>query len=162
MNGTATPQHPDSPAAPGLTPRDRAFGAVAVLAVLLALFFLVRGGADTGAQGGVAEPPAITVLEPADGAVVSGAFPVVFRPGGELRQTPAGWTLAGRYHLHASVDETELMAGPQDVQALGGGRYRWTIPALPAGGHRLVLRWAGPSHAPLRTGESAPVVVTVR
>jgi hypothetical protein len=152
----------DAPAAPGRTPRDRVFGAVAVVALLLALFFLARGGSDTGARSDVAAPPTLTIVEPTDGATVTGAFPVVFRPGGELRQTPAGWTLAGRYHLHASVDETELMAAPQDVQSLGNGRYRWTVPALSAGGHRLVLRWAGPNHSPLRTGESAPVIITAR
>ncbi|MBV9775141.1 MAG: hypothetical protein JO040_14405 [Gemmatimonadetes bacterium] len=152
----------DAPAASGRSTRDRAFGVVAAVAILLALFFLVRGGSDTGASGGVAAPPTLVIVSPTDGATVSGAFPVVFRSGGELRQTPAGWTLAGRYHLHAGVDETELMAGPRDVQPLGNGRYRWTVPALPAGGHRLVLRWAGPSHAPLRTGESEPVVITSR
>lgn len=152
---------PSADAAPRRTTSDLVFGAVAVVAVLLAAFFLFAGEADTGAEV-TAPPPEITVVEPRDGEVVSGAFPVVFEIPMRLTLGPSGWTAEGIYHPHVMVDGTELMAGPRDIEALEGPRYRWTIPALPPGEHRVRLQWAGPDHRTLEGGGSEPFTVVVR
>lgn len=145
------------------TVSDRLLGAVGVLAILLALFFALFGGEeDGGGERPVAPPPAIAVLEPRDGAELSGRVALVFDAGTPMRQGPAGWVAAGRYHLHALVDGTEVMAAPDEVQPLGGTRYRWTLPPLPAGERRITLRWSGPDHRTLEEGGAPPRTVRVR
>jgi hypothetical protein len=147
---------------PRLTTSDRVFGAVGLVAVLLALAFALVGGEEDGAAGTVPPPPRISVVEPREGATVSGPVAVVFDAGEELRPSPAGWTAGDRYHLHAEIDGTELMAAPGEVQPLGGTRYRWVLPALPAGEHRIRLRWSDADHRPLGAEGSPPVRVTTR
>lgn len=141
---------------------DRVYGGVAAAMVALALFFLIRGGpADTGAPAAPAPPPALTLLEPRDGAEVSGPLSVVFDAGVALEAGPMGPHSGGR-HVHLRVAGTELMAGTADVKPVGGTRYRWTISALPAGEHSLQLLWSDAAHQPLREGASARVGVRVR
>lgn len=150
---------PTDPAAPRLK-SDLVFGAVAAAALVLALFFFVAGETDEGA-GAVTPPPRITVVAPRSGATVSGPFAIVFETPASMVRDSAGWTADGRYHLHATVGGTELMAGAHDVESLGGGRYRWSIPGLPAGEHRMRLQWSGPDHRTLREGGSAPFTLRV-
>ena len=54
------------------------------------------------------------------------------------------------------------MAGAADIQAVGGRRFRWPIPGLPPGEHRIRLQWSGPDHRTLREGGSAPFTLLVR
>lgn len=151
------------PAAPFAPPprlkSDLVFGAVAVAAIVLAVVFFVAGERDAGAD--VAPPPRITVVEPRSGAMVTGPFAIVFETPARMARDSTGWVAEGRYHLHAMVGGTELMAGAADVQPLGGGRYRWSVPGLPPGEHRMRLQWAGPDHRTLREGGSAPFVLLV-
>ena len=151
---------PDT-APPRATTRDRVFGAVGLIAVALALFFLLRGGEeDTGAAPAPPPPPSITVLEPAPGATVGRQLAVLFDTGEEMQQDPSGWVAGGRYHLHAMIDGAELMAAPGQVQPLGGSRYRWVLPLTP-GEHRIRLQWSGPDHRTLEEGGSPPITVSV-
>jgi hypothetical protein len=138
---------------------DLVFGAVAVLALVLALVFFVAGEAD---QGSAPPPPRITVVEPASGTAVSGPFAIVFETPARMARDSTGWVAEGRYHLHATVGGAELMAGAADVQAVGGRRFRWLIPGLPPGEHRIRLQWSGPDHRTLREGGSAPFTLLVR
>ncbi|HEX2190138.1 MAG TPA: hypothetical protein VHG51_14620 [Longimicrobiaceae bacterium] len=139
---------------------DLVFGAVAAVALVLAVFFFVAGETDGGADE--AAPPPITVVAPRSGAAVTGPFAIEFETPASMVRGPAGWTADGRYHLHAMVGGTELMAGADDVESLGGRRYRWSIPGLPPGEHRLRLQWSGPDHRTLREGGSAPFTLHVR
>ena len=140
---------------------DRVYGIVAAALVLLALFYLLRGGpADTG-PAAAAGVPQLSVVEPRDGAAVSLPAGVVFDAGTRLEVGPMGWNAGGR-HVHLLVGGTELMAGAGDVQPLGGTRYRWTVPSLPAGAQTLRLTWSDEAHRPLAEGASRPVKVTVR
>ncbi len=153
------------PAAPFAPPprrkSDLAYGAVAVVALILALVFFVAGEADTGADGAV--PPPITVIEPRSGTAVSGPFDFVFEtPATMARDSTMGWLADGRFHLHATVSGVEIMAGANDIEAVGGNRYRWSIPGLPPGEHRVRLQWSGPDHRTLRAGGSAPFTLLVR
>lgn len=138
---------------------DRVYGAIGVVAVLAALGFLLFGsGEDGGGASGAA--PALALVSPAAGEVVAQPVAVVFRAPGDLRPGPMGWT-DGERHLHLAVDGTELMAGPGDVVRLPDGRYRWTLPSLPAGERTLRLSWSDARHRPLEAGASEPVTVRV-
>ena len=101
---------------------DRVYGIVAAGLVVLALFFLLRGGpSDTGA----AQPgaPRLAVVEPREGAEVTLPLGVVFDAGTRLEAGPMGWNAAGK-HVHLRVGGAELMAGAADLAPLGGNRYR--------------------------------------
>jgi hypothetical protein len=140
---------------------DRVYGIVAAALAALALFYLFRGGpADTGADRPAAAP-AITLVEPREGAEVTLPAAVVFDAGTRLEAGPMGWNAAGR-HVHLRAGGAELMAAPGDVQPLGGTRYRWTVPALPGGEQTLQLTWSDAQHRPLAEGASRPVRVRVR
>ena len=140
---------------------DRVYGIVAVALAVLALFFLLRGGpADTGADRPAAAP-AITLIEPREGAEVALPLAVVFDAGTQLTAGPMGWNAAGR-HVHLRAGGAELMAPTGDVQPLGGTRYRWTVHALPRGEQALQLTWSDEQHRPLAEGASREVQVRVR
>jgi hypothetical protein len=153
----ADPAAPFAP--PPLLKSDLVFGALAVLAVVLAIVFFVAGETDDGAAP---PPPRITVVEPASGSAVSGPFAIVFETPASMTRDSAGWVADGRYHLHAMVGEVELMAGAADIEPLGGRRFRWSIPGLPPGEQRMRLQWSGPDHRTLREGGSAPFTLLVR
>lgn len=139
---------------------DRIYGAVGVAAVLLALFFLVRGGpSDDGTAPGPAVPR-LELLEPAAGAVLAQPVTVAFDAGTAL--SVDGSDADGRLHVHVRVGRYELMSGPGSLQPLGGTRYRWTLPTLPTGPATVRLYWSDASHRPLAEGASDSAAVTIR
>jgi hypothetical protein len=139
---------------------DRVYGIVAAGLIVLALFFLVRGGpSDTGAAP--AGAPRLVVVEPREGGEVTLPLGVVFDAGTRLEAGPMGWNAGGK-HVHLRVGGTELMAGTADLAPLGGNRYRWTVPALPAGEQTIQLTWSDESHRPVAEGASSPVRVRVK
>lgn len=139
---------------------DRVYAILGIGLVILALFFLVRGGpADTGAaQGGA---PQLAVVEPREGAEVTLPLGVVFDAGTRLQLGPMGWNAGGR-HVHLRVGGTELMAGTADVTPLGANRYRWNVPTLPSGEQTLQLTWSDEAHRAVAEGASRPVRVRIR
>ncbi|HEX2078148.1 MAG TPA: hypothetical protein VHG08_10580, partial [Longimicrobium sp.] len=143
---------------------DRVFGAVGGVLLLLGLVFLVRsflpGGSDTGARA-AAPIPTLAILSPAPGAQVDQPAAVELDAGTVLTLGPDGWTAEGR-HLHLFAGGTELMAAATELQHLGGTRYRWTLPRLPAGQTTLRLAWSAESHRTLDEGASPPVPVHLR
>lgn len=140
---------------------DRIFGAVGVLMVLLGLFFWIRsfgeGGSDTGA-GRAPAVPALAILSPAAGAALDQPAAVELEAGARLTLGPTGWTAGGR-HLHLFAGGTELMASATELRHLGGTRYRWTLPRLPAGETTLRLAWSDERHRTIADGASPPVAV---
>lgn len=143
---------------------DRVFGIIGGVAVLLALVFGVRsclpGGQDTGA-GPASAIPTLVVLSPRPGDTVPQPVVVEFDAGAPLELAADGWQADGR-HLHLFADQTELMPAPGDIVGVGGTRYRWTLPRLPAGPATLRMTWSGESHRSLAEGASAPVAVTLQ
>ncbi len=140
---------------------DRVYGIIGAALAVLALFFLLRGGdADTGAAA-PASVPQLAVQEPRDGAEAALPLAVVFDAGVPLTAGPSGWNAAGR-HVHLLVGGTELMAGGNDIQPLGGTRYRWTVAALPRGEQTLRLSWSDEQHRAVAEGASRPVRVRIR
>lgn len=141
---------------------DRVYGAIGALALLLALFFLLKGGSDDGTPpASASNVPALQFVEPAAGAELAQPVAVVFDAGAELAVIDGWWAADGR-HVHLTAGGVELMAAAGDVQPLGGTRYRWTLPRLAPGEHVLRLLWSDTAHRPLAEGASAPVSIRVR
>jgi hypothetical protein len=139
---------------------DRVYGAIAAVAILLALFFLVRGGPADGEAPRPGAVPQLVLMEPAaDGGV---AQPITLRFDARTALAPDGSDTAARRHLHARIGRSEVMPGPTDVRRLDGTRHEWTLPRLPAGTHTLRLYWSDDLHRPLAEGASDSVVVQVR
>lgn len=143
---------------------DRVFGAIGGVLLLLGLVFLVRsfgeGGSDTGARP-AATVPALRILSPAAGAELAQPAAVELDAGTALVAGPTGWTAEGR-HLHLFAGGTELMATAAEISHLGGTRYRWALPRLPAGETTLRLAWSDERHRTLPEGASATVPVRLR
>lgn len=144
---------------------DRVFGVVGGVLLLLGLVFLVRsfgeGGSDTGARPAAAAVPTLSILSPAPGAELAQPAAVELDAGTALVAGPTGWTAEGR-HLHLFAGGTELMATTAEMRHLGGTRYRWALPRLPAGETTLRLAWSDERHRTLPEGASAPVPVRLR
>jgi hypothetical protein len=140
----------------GLT-ADRVYGAVAAVAIVLALWFLVRGGAsDTTAVG---RSPRLTVEDPRPGATLAQPVVVTFDARTALR--PDGSDAGAARHVHARIGATELMPGPTDVQSVSGTTYRWTLPRLPTGPAALRLYWSDATHRAIPGAQSDSVAVTI-
>lgn len=142
---------------------DRVFGAVGVAMVLLGLFFWIRsfgeGGSDTGARAPAV--PVLAIVSPAAGAEVAQPAAVELDAGSMLTLGPTGWTAEGR-HLHLFAGSTELMAAATELRHVGGTRYRWTLPRLPAGETTLRLAWSDERHRTIPDGASPPVPVRLK
>jgi hypothetical protein len=143
---------------------DRVFGAIGGIFLLLGLVFLVRsfgeGGSDTGLRP-AGTIPALAILTPAAGAEVAQPAAVELDAATALAAGPTGWTADGR-HLHLFAGGTELMATAAEITHLGGTRYRWTLPRLPAGETTLRLAWSDERHRTLPEGASPIVPVRLR
>ena len=143
---------------------DRVFGIVGVILVLLALGFGIRscgeGGSDKGARA-AAPVPTLAIVAPSPGTELDQPVVVEFDAGAALTLGPTGWTAEGR-HLHLFAGGTELMASATELRHLGGTRYRWTLPHLPAGETTLRLAWSDETHRTIPQGASDTVAVRVR
>jgi len=144
----------DRDAAPRLTASDRVYGAVAAVAIVLALWFLVRGGpADTSA-------PRITIVDPRPGARLTQPVTVTFDAKTLLRADGTDTTTSR--HVHVDVAGAMLMPGPADVRPVRGTLYRWTLPSLPTGTVWLRAYWSDARHRPIPGPTADSVRVTVR
>jgi hypothetical protein len=144
---------------------DRVFGVIGGLLLLLGLVYLVRsflpGGSDTGAGPVAAAVPALSIVSPAAGAELAQPAAVELDAGTALVAGPTGWTAEGR-HLHLFAGGTELMATAAEMRHLGGTRYRWTLPRLPAGETTLRLAWSDERHRTMAEGASPTIPVRLR
>lgn len=144
---------------------DRVYGVIGGLLLLLGVVYLVRsflpGGSDTGAEPVAAAIPALSIVSPAAGAELAQPAAVELDAGTALVAGPTGWTAEGR-HLHLFAGGTELMATAAEMRHLGGTRYRWTLPRLPAGQTTLRLAWSDERHRTMAEGASPTVPVRLR
>jgi hypothetical protein len=137
---------------------DRVYGAVAVVAIVLALYFLLRGGgSDTTA---VDRAPPLTVEDPRSGATLD--QPVVVTFDARTRLRPDGSNATATRHVHLRIGATELMPGPTDVLPVSGTIYRWTLPRVPSGPAWLRLYWSDATHLPIAGAGSDSVNVVIR
>jgi hypothetical protein len=143
---------------PRMLTSDKVYGAIAAIAIVLAIYFLVRGGASDTTS--VDRAPRLTIEDPRPGATLGQPLVVTFNARTELR--PDGSAAAGTRHVHARIGATELMPGSADVRAVDGTTYSWTMPRLPAGPAALRLYWSDASHRPIPGAQSDSVPIIIR
>jgi hypothetical protein len=148
----------ESAAAPRLLAADRIYGAIALAAILLAIWFLLRGG--PGDSGADSRPPSITIVDPRPGAELAQPVTVLFETRAPLRADGADST--SNRHLHLDVGGTMLMPGPADVRRVRGGLYRWTLPPVPPGPATLRAYWSDAAHRAIAGAPGDSVQVRIR
>ena len=146
--------------APRLTVSDRIYGGIAVVAVLLALWFLVRGGPGDTSAAAPGRPARITIVDPRPGAELDQPVTVTFDTRAPLRADGADTTSSR--HVHVDAGGAMLMPGPADVRRVEGTTYRWTLPRLPSGPVRLRAYWSDGAHWPIAGAPSDSVDVRIR
>jgi hypothetical protein len=144
--------------APRLTTSDRVYGGIALAAVLLALWFLVRGGPADGAAD--SRPTRITIEDPRPSGELDQPVTVTFDARTAL--TADGTDTTSNRHVHVDVGGTMLMPGAADVRPVRGTTYRWTLPRLPAGPARIRAYWSDAAHRPIPGATSDSVEVRIR
>ena len=104
--------------------------------------------------------PTIRLLSPSRDTVARGTVTLRFHTSVPLHLQPTGWG-AGRFHIHAMVNATELMPGAASIRGLGDRVYEWSIPA-PDSAATLQLFWSLPNHARVPAGASQPIRIQPR
>lgn len=134
----------------------------AIVGFLIAGFLVLAIGWIVSSRGGgprhAAVPP-LRVIAPASGDTVDNPVALEFRTPAALKSGPAGW-VADDLHLHAMVDDREIMPAAADIQS-GDSTFVWRLPRLETGARRIHLTWAGRHHGNL-VGPRDTVVVYVR
>jgi hypothetical protein len=151
---------PATPIDPPISTRGIVIGLVLVAGLIVG-FGIWASTLTTESVGAVSSPPPLVLLDPVEGAIVTGRVALTFEVPVELRRSRDGWENGG-FHVHAGVDGQELMPGRTDIERLPGNRYRWTLPPLPPGERTLRLFWSDARHRPLADGGSEPRRIEVR
>jgi hypothetical protein len=126
--------------------------------MLLAVWLLLFGGPADQTLTELPPPP-LTMLSPTVGDTVPRPLRIQFTSAAAIESLPGGWGAAG-YHLHASIDGTEVMPGPQDIRSERAS-YVWTIPGVPLGEVDVGLSWSDANHRALPETATSPVTIVV-
>lgn len=100
--------------------------------------------------------PSVTILEPADGAMLDGGTVVVRLSVDHLTIVPAGDMTehTGHHHLYLDAELTEAGAPvptiPGSVVHMGDGSAEYTFEGVEPGNHRLIAVVADGIHIPLQ------------
>lgn len=126
-----------------------------------------RPDAEPMAEAAVVDPPAVTIVSPADGDTVT--LPLT------VRLTATGVTIApasgareegvGHHHLLINVEPTpdnEPVPATDGYIHLGSGVGEYLIESLPPGEHRLIAILAWGDHVPIAGAGRDTVRVVVR
>ncbi len=140
-----------------LTLPDRLLGFIGGAMIAAAIGLLLFSGIRSDGAG--PQPPALRLVSPGDGDIVQAPLTLTFLSEVPLTPGPGGWG-TGEYHVHAMIDNVEVMAGPSDVVRGTDGHYRWTIPAAGPGKKSIRLFWSDANHVPV-VGE-AQAAISVR
>jgi hypothetical protein len=119
----------------------------ALIVAAIALLALVRPAEPVDPDS--IEVPQLTLVEPSDGAEISGPLTLVFEPGTSIRPGPAGWE-SGPLHLHVFLNDQDLMPARNDIRPLEDGRYVWDLPRLQPGEYEIQVVWALDTHGGVR------------
>ena len=103
--------------------------------------------------------PELTIVAPAESAVVDSPLVIRFRSAHPLDLMDTGWG-HDSFHLHASLNGVEYMPAASDI-VLTGEQYSWTIHA-PRGPVRFYLGWADHMHRALQKGMTDTVSASIR
>jgi hypothetical protein len=132
--------------------------ALALIAVLMACTDPAPADDPDAAPEAATRPAAtVTILEPADGAVVDGPdVRVRFTVAGDLRIVPAGDTTPATGHHHVYLDHDlgdpsePVPTLPGAVVHVGTGADELVLENVAAGEHRLIAVVADGVHVPLQ------------
>ena len=114
---------------------------------------LVLAGVACG--GNAAEQATVAIVEPADGAVTSGADVRIVLAAGGVEIAPAAEERAGTAHHHLFVDHDltplgdTIPAGVTGILHLGQGQTEFLLRGLAPGEHRVIALLANWAHVPL-------------
>jgi hypothetical protein len=127
---------------------------------------LLAGAAALAACRG--QPPAIVrIVEPAEGAVVSGPSVRVVLAADGVEIAPAADLRRGTAHHHLFLDSDvtapgdTIPAGVTGILHLGRGQTEFTFDSLAPGAHRIIAVLADPWHVPLPNAATDTLTVTV-
>lgn len=129
--------------------------------VLAGIFFVGAVGAGGCREP---EPTSVEILEPADGAALSGPNVRVTLGASGVTIAPATDERSGTAHHHLFVDREPtrqgdtIPSGVTGIVHLGRGQTDFIIMGLPQGNHRVIALLADRHHVPL----DPPAADTVR
>lgn len=103
--------------------------------------------------------PTVFIISPTS-APVDSPMTIRFTSTQPLELTKNGW-VAGRWHLHARINNVEYMPAAHEVVA-SDSTYTWTLPPVRRGPITLRLGWANQHHREVAAGSSDVVRTTVR
>ncbi|HUP89052.1 MAG TPA: hypothetical protein VM100_06880 [Longimicrobiales bacterium] len=131
---------------------------IALTAVLLV--FLAYAASKRRAE--IDAVPRLTLLSPTEGASVTLPLIVRFTSTVPLELQSMGWTAAS-HHLHAWLDNTQLMPAAKDIHKIDGNTYEWRIDQTPHGDQmQFRLSWADMKHNPIPEGASRQITLSIR
>lgn len=115
-----------------------------------------------------AKTPRVRIVEPKQGATVTGSSVHVVLNATGIEIAPAAAQRAGTAHHHLFLD-TDLTAGDVGIPAgqpgivhLGKGQSEYTFEGVKLGPHRLIALLADPNHVPLKPLVADTVRFTVK
>lgn len=125
--------------------------------------------AETAAAETAAAPTAtVTILEPAEGAEVTGPSVTVRMTAAGIQIVPAGELVPGTGHHHLYLDadltapEAPVPTVPGQIVHLGTGVSEYTFENVAPGTHRLIAVVADGLHIPIQPWVVDTVTFTVR
>lgn len=106
--------------------------------------------------------PQLTLVAPVEGDAVGRPVELVFDvTPARMRVGPGGWGV-GALHIHAWIDEREIMPAAADIEYIGSpARYRWTIEGVEPGERTARVGWSDSRHRAVVEGMSERVRFTV-
>jgi hypothetical protein len=143
------------------------------LAKRLGFVALVASGlgapaATAQAPAKAAPAPSVRIMEPKQGATVTGTMVHVVLEAQGVEIAPAAEHRAGTAHHHLFLD-TDLTAadvgipvGMPGIVHLGKGQSEYTFEGVAPGPHRLIALLADPNHVPLKPLAADTVRFTVK
>ena len=138
--------------------RSRIFGFLSIAFVLGAVVVVILALQVERVDLATVDIPQLTLLEPAEGAVVRGPIEFTFEVEGAFRPGRDGWGV-GPLHIHLEQGRREYMPRFDDIRQVAPNRYVWTMPPFAEGEHTFRLVWATDTHGSIPDGASEPVTV---
>ena len=98
--------------------------------------------------------PTLSIISPKMNEAVDSPLVVRFTASTPVALRPTGWGVAN-LHLHAWVNDQQIMPAAADIHDLGAMMYEWKMPAVGRDrAIRLHLGWADMAHKPVPEGNS--------
>jgi hypothetical protein len=136
--------------------------------VALVAFGLDAPAAAAQSPGNAAPAPTVRIMEPKQGATVTGTMVHVVLEAQGVEIAPAAEHRAGTAHHHLFLDtdltgpDAAIPVGMPSIVHLGKGQSEYTFEGVAPGVHRLIALLADPNHVPLKPLAADTVRFTVQ